>query len=400
MNDTLYLTAFRQLLAFPLRTTLTALGVVIGTMSVIIITVLGAGLSAAIDDELGGLGFQFLTVTPGEQARAGVIDDARAFDMQDVDALRRQVPGIASVSPLLSRRLFVTVMGETRRVTVSGVGPEFFRQRRFDLASGRLFDASDLLRGLPLCVVSEDFLSPDGENVPVQIGMEIRIDRAICQVVGVTKKQSVIGMAAAKDTIYVPLPFMQSRIAGDRTVSLIQIEARPDVPSDAVIKDVQTLLRERRNIRGEGQDFRIQDMNDMRQTLSRVTTLLTATLGSVALVSLLVGGIGIMNIMLVSVTERTREIGIRLAIGAMPSQILIQFIIESMMLAIIGGLSGAAIGLALSAVGCVALGVPFIVHYHTISLTVAFTAIVGLIFGILPARRAATMMPAVALRQE
>jgi len=399
MNETLYLTAFRQLLAFPLRTSLTALGVVIGTMSVIIITVLGAGLSAAIDDELGGLGFQFLTVTPGEQARAGVIDDARAFDMQDVEALRQRIPGVASVSPILSRRLFVTVLGETRRVTVSGVGPEFFRQRRFDLADGRLFYPSDVSRGLPLCVVSEDFLSAD-EDVPVQKGLEIRIDRAICNVVGVTKKQSVIGMAAAKDTIYVPLPFMQSRIAGDRTVSLIQIEARADVPADTVIKDVQTLLRERRNIRGEGQDFRIEDMNDMRLTVSRVTTLLTATLGSVALVSLLVGGIGIMNIMLVSVTERTREIGIRLAIGAMPSQILVQFMIEAMMLAIIGGVSGAIIGLAISGIGCVALGVPFIVNYPTVSLTVAFTGMVGLFFGILPARRAATMMPAVALRQE
>ncbi|WP_165772231.1 ABC transporter permease [Niveispirillum lacus] len=400
MNDTLYLTAFRQLLAFPLRTTLTALGVVIGTMSVIIITVLGDGLSAAIDDELGGLGFQFLSVTPGEQARAGVIDDARPFDMQDVDALRRQIPGVASVSPLLSRRLFVTVRGEARRVTVSGVGPEFFRQRRFDLASGRLFDSSDLSRSLPLCVVSEDFLSGDDDDVPVPTGLEIRIDRAVCHVVGVTKKQSVIGMAAGKDTIYVPLPFMQSRIAGDRTVSLIQIEARADFPAEAVIKDVQMLLRERRNIRGEGQDFRIEDMNDMRQTLSRITTLLTATLGSVALVSLLVGGIGIMNIMLVSVTERTREIGIRLAIGAMPSQILVQFMIEAMMLAIIGGLSGAVIGLAISAIGCAALGVPFIVNYQTVALTVAFTALVGLFFGILPARRAASMMPAVALRQE
>src|SRR5690606_36430018 len=239
-----------------------------------------------------------------------------------------------------------------------------------------------------------------GANDPV--GHSIRLGNVSCEVIGylVPKGQSSMG-TDQDDIVLIPLRAYQRRIAGNPNFSTIYVSARDDVATTKVQSDLEWLLRERRNIGpGQDDDFSVMDMKQLAQTMTGTTTLLTGLLGAVAAVSLLVGGIGIMNIMLVSVTERTREIGIRLAIGAMEKQVLTQFLVEAVMLSVFGGITGIVTGLALAYAAVGVLGVPFVTSPSIIFLAFAFSAIIGMVFGYFPARRAAQLNPIEALRHE
>jgi putative ABC transport system permease protein len=282
-----------------------------------------------------------------------------------------------------------------------GTDNNFFISQDWSLTSGRQFLAGELRGGRGVCIIGETVKNElFGSLDP--LGRRMRVKQVSCEVIGVldVKGESSFG-GDQDDVILMPLRTYQRRISGNTDVSQIYISARDDVDTSKVQSDTEWLLRERRNIAsGDEDDFSVRDMKQLAQTVSGTTTVLTGLLGAVAAVSLLVGGIGIMNIMLVSVTERTREIGIRLAIGALEGQVLTQFLVEAVVLSMLGGLIGIALGLGLAAILVNVLGVPFIIDLTIVVIAFGFSALVGMIFGYFPARRAAHLDPIEALRHE
>jgi putative ABC transport system permease protein len=282
-----------------------------------------------------------------------------------------------------------------------GTDNNFFISQDWSLTSGRQFLAGELRGGRGVCIIGETVKKElFGSLDP--LGRRMRVKQVSCEVIGVldVKGESSFG-GDQDDVILMPLRTFQRRISGNTDVSQIYISARDDVDTSKVQSDTEWLLRERRNIAsGDEDDFSVRDMKQLAQTVSGTTTVLTGLLGAVAAVSLLVGGIGIMNIMLVSVTERTREIGIRLAIGALEGQVLTQFLVEAVVLSMLGGVIGIALGLGLAAILVNVLHVPFIIDLGIVAIAFGFSALVGMIFGYFPARRAAHLDPIEALRHE
>jgi putative ABC transport system permease protein len=269
------------------------------------------------------------------------------------------------------------------------------------VAEGRSFSAAELVGGKPACIIGATVRSElFGARDP--LGAQIRVGRLTCQLVGVLKAkgQSSIG-TDQDDLVVMPLSTFQRRVTGNRDVSTIFVSARDGRPTILVKSQIESLMRQRRRIQpGAADDFRVRDMKEISETVRSATGVLTALLGAIAAVSLLVGGIGIMNIMLVSVTERTREIGIRLAIGARGFEVMLQFLVEAVVLSTLGGVIGTGLGLVGSILATRAMGMPFILIPEIIVVAFVFSAIVGVCFGFLPARKAARLNPIDALRHE
>ena len=391
--------AVRALRRNALRSFLTILGVVIGVGAVIALVTLGGGISNQVVSSISGLGSNLLEVIPGQLARAGGMT-AKQFTLRDVEAIETQVGGIEFVVPI-SMRVVRAVQGSTNWNTpLHGTDNGFFEAMHRTFAQGRPFSDTELRNGAPVCVLGDTVRERlFGGADP--IGETVRLDRLGCRVIGVmAPKGSALG-EDQDDAIVMPIRTFQRRVAGDDKVLAILLSADEGVPTARVQRDVEFLLRERRHIAdGEEDDFSVLDVTEIGQALATTTTLLTGFLSAIAAVSLLVGGIGIMNIMLVSVTERTREIGIRLAIGASAGQVLAQFLVESMVLSTFGGILGVAAGLGLAFGAARALDVPFVVDPAVVALAFGFSAAVGMIFGFLPARRAANLNPIEALRHE
>jgi putative ABC transport system permease protein len=290
---------------------------------------------------------------------------------------------------------------ENYNTSVTGSDNRFFDARQWTLAQGRFFQSGELSAGSAVCVIGETVRKAIfGKSKP--IGETIRLEKLSCSVVGLLASKGASTAGPDQDDIVViPLRMFQRRVSGNRDVSSMIIVAKDGVSTTKVQRDVQRLLRERRRIKpGEDDDFDVMDTKQMASTMTSVTNTLTGLLSAVAAVSLLVGGIGIMNIMLVSVTERTREIGIRLAIGAQARQVLLQFLVEAVVLSLFGGLAGIAAGLAFAAFATSMLGVPYIVDVPTVIVAFAFSALVGIVFGYFPAQRASRLNPIDALRHE
>jgi len=319
-----------------------------------------------------------------------------------VDAISEQVSGLRAVAPLNQTTATVIYGGQSHSTTVMGTTNDYFTAQDWDIASGRTFDAAEE-RGRARCILGETVRSQlFGSADP--IGQQVRVGKVSCGVIGVLAKRGQSGMGTDQDdVVIVPIKVYQRRIGGkaNANVSMILISARDGVATSKVQSDTENLLRERRKIiPGREDDFNVNDMTQIAAAMTGTTTLLTSLLGAVAAISLLVGGIGIMNIMLVSVTERTREIGIRLAIGALERQVLMQFLVEAVALSIFGGMSGILLGLGLGFGAVSLLKVPFVVSPTMIIVAFAFSAAIGMIFGYFPARRAAQLNPIDALRHE
>jgi putative ABC transport system permease protein len=291
--------------------------------------------------------------------------------------------------------------GANHESSVIGTTNDYRVAQDWDLSLGRRFQPSEDRGSQAACIIGETVRRElFGSTNPV--GQTIRVSNVSCPVVGVLAAKGQSGLGDDQDdTVIMPLKLHQRRIGGTRTISSVILSAQDGVSTAKVQSDTESLLRERRRIAiGRPDDFSVNDMSQIAAAMTGTTVLLTGLLGAVAAVSLLVGGIGIMNIMLVSVTERTREIGIRLAIGALERQVLTQFLVEAVMLSIFGGVTGILVGLAL-AFGVVSfLGVPFVASPTIILLAFAFSAAIGMVFGYFPARRAAQLNPIEALRHE
>jgi putative ABC transport system permease protein len=385
----------------PLRSFLTVLGVVVGVAAVIAMVTIGTGTTAKVTADLAKLGSNLLFVAPGQFGPGRASESARPFNARDIEAMRSQLGGVRAIAPVAQKSVRVVRGSESRNTVVTGTDNDYFVTQGWTLTAGRVFLDGELRAGRAACIVGETVRKElFGQRDP--IGQSIRIHGVSCEVIGLleVKGQSSFG-TDQDDIVIVPLRAFQRRIAGNTDVAQIYVSARDGVDTAKVQADIERLLRERRNIgRGVEDDFSVRDMKEIVQATAGATAMLTGLLGAVAAVSLLVGGIGIMNIMLVSVTERTREIGIRLAIGAVEGQVLLQFLVEAVILSLFGGLIGVVVGLALAGLGTAQLEVPFLVEPAIILIAFGFSALVGVVFGYFPARRAARLDPIEALRRE
>jgi putative ABC transport system permease protein len=384
-----------------LRSFLTVLGIIIGVGAVIAMVTIGNGTTAKVTADLAKLGSNLLFVSPGQFGPGRASSDAKPFNARDIEAMRAQLLSARAVAPVGQKSVTVIFGTESRNTVVTGTDNEYFITQDWDLKQGRTFFDGEVRAGRAACVIGQTVRDKlFGRADP--IGQNMRVKNVSCQVIGllVSKGQSNFG-TDLDDTILMPIRAFQRRIAGNTDVSRIYVSAKDGADTTKVQADIERLLRERRNITtAKEDDFSVRDMRQIAQTTAGTTAVLTGLLGAVAAISLLVGGIGVMNIMLVSVTERTREIGIRLAIGALEEQVLLQFLVEAVVLSLFGGFIGILVGLALAALATSALKVPFLVDPAIILLAFSFSAVVGIVFGYFPARRAARLDPIEALRHE
>ena len=384
-----------------LRSFLTVLGIVIGVGAVIAMVTIGNGTTTKVADDLAKLGSNLLFVRPGQFGPGRSSAEAKAFTARDVAALKAQLRGVKAVAPVAQTSGTAIVGAESRATSIIGSDNDFFISQDWPLSAGREFLGGEIRGGRAVCLIGETVRDElFGPAFP--IGQRVRVNKVSCEVIGLleAKGQSSFG-TDRDDVILMPLRTFQRRIAGNTNISTIYVSARDGVETSKVQLDIERLLRERRGITGnEDDDFSVRDMKQIAQTLTSTTAMMTALLGAVAGVSLLVGGIGIMNIMLVSVTERTREIGIRLAIGAQASQVLMQFLVEAVVLSMFGGIVGILGGLGLALLASSTMNIPFMLDWKIVIIAFAFSAAVGILFGFFPARRAARLDPIEALRHE
>jgi putative ABC transport system permease protein len=396
------LLALRAIRRNVLRSSLTVLGIVIGVAAVITMVTIGGGATAKVTADVASLGSNLLDVRPGQGPRpGGASESAAMFKMEDAEAIAREISGLAAVAPAATQTVQAISGSANWSTTVTGSSNAYLQTRNWPLASGRQFTDGDVRAGSAQCILGATVRRElFGGQDP--IGATIRLQKLSCQVIGVLAKkgQTSFGMDQ-DDMILVPLRMVQRRIAGNLGVSMISVSARDGVSTEKVQRDIERLLRERRRITpGKDDDFHVRNMQQLISTLAGTTRILTGLLGAVGAVSLLVGGIGIMNIMLVSVTERTREIGIRLAIGALEREVLMQFLVEAGVLSSFGGVIGVLLGLAAAGAGTTVLEVPFAFNPNIVAIAFAFSAMVGIAFGYFPARQAARLDPIEALRHE
>jgi len=375
---------------------------VIGVGAVIAMVTLGSGATAKVHADISGLGTNMLQIRPGQGMRGGGTRSAAPmFKYSDVEAVRNQIGGVFAVAPFATQATQAIFGNINWSTVVIGTSDEYLVIRDWNIATGRGFTAGEQRAGSSVCMLGNTvYKTLFGSQSALD--QFIRLQNLSCRVVGVlgAKGQSSFG-TDQDDFVLLPLRTLQRRIAGNTDINGILVSAREGVSTTKVKADLEQLFRERRHItKGKDDDFHVMDMQELVSTLTSTTQVLTTLLGAVAAISLLVGGIGIMNIMLVSVTERTREIGIRLAVGALERDVLTQFLIEAVVLACLGGLFGVVIGLAMGALGARVLGVPFVFRPGVVLLAFAFSAGVGIVFGFFPARRAARMNPIEALRYE
>lgn len=396
------LLAVREIRRNLMRSFLTVLGIVIGVSAVITMVTLGNGATRAVSDQIASLGSNLLIIRPGQHLGPGRdAAGAAAFRVADVEALRSQVPGLAAVVPVSSRSVTLVAMSRNWSSGVTGTSREWFAAGKWQVAAGRIFNEAEERAGAAVCVIG-DTLRRELFGGQDPVGRQIRVKQFSCEVIGLlaSKGQSTMGNDQ-DDLVAMPLRTVQRRLTGSVDVGSLMISVHDDAAMDAAKEQITWLMRERRHIGpGDNDDFSVMDTRQIAETLSGTTRVMTGLLGAVAAVSLLVGGIGIMNIMLVSVTERTREIGIRLAIGALEREVLLQFLVEAVALASLGGLAGVVLATLASMGGAALMHVPYLFNPGINLLSFGFSAGIGVVFGYVPARRAARLDPIEALRHE
>jgi putative ABC transport system permease protein len=404
MLYSVFMLALRSVQRNLLRSFLTILGIVIGVSAVITMVTLGNGATAAIEAKITSLGANLLMVSPGQRiGGGGGGGGVPQFTEADAEAVATQIGGVAEVAPQSRASATVVANGRNWATSVSGTTNAWFSAGNWELASGRFFTAEEHSAGAAVCIVGETVRRELWGGVPGSTGLgeQLRIRQFSCQVVGILAPKGQGGMGDQDDGVIVPLHTLQRRVTGSRRVNFLIVAMQEGADSAPLKASLRQLLRERRKLAaGDDDNFNIFDTQQLADTLSSTMGVLTDLLGAVAAVSLLVGGIGIMNIMLVSVTERTREIGLRLAVGAVEREVLLQFLIEAVVLSALGGLVGVLLATVASWGGARLMAVPYVFDPVINGVALVFSAAIGMVFGYLPARRAAQMDPIEALRHE
>ncbi len=388
-----------------LRSFLTTLGVVIGVSAVITMVTLGNGATQAVQMQISSLGSNLLQVRPGQRlGPGGGAGGAPAFKEADAQAVLAQIGGVAAAAPEGRTGATVVANGRNWATTVTGSDNAWLEVGNWRLGAGRLFEDEELRAGAAVCIIGETvrreiYGARSAEQV---LGERLRIKQFSCSVVGVLSSKGQAAMGADQDdTVLLPLRTLQRRVTGNQRVNTLLVSMQGGSDSTRLKASLRELLRERRKLaEADDDNFNILDTQQLAETLSGTTKVMTTLLGAVAAVSLLVGGIGIMNIMLVSVTERTREIGLRLAIGALEREVLLQFLIEAVTLAALGGLIGVIVATGASLGLAQVMDVPYLFNPSINLLSFVFSAGIGVLFGYFPARRAARLDPIEALRHE
>ena len=384
-----------------MRSFLTILGIVIGVSAVITMVTLGNGATLAVQNQISGLGTNLLQVRPGQRMGPGGGGSALAFKESDAEAVASQIGGIAAVAPEARTNATLVASGRNWSSNVIGSTNDWLVTGNWKLASGREFSEAELRGGAAVCLIGETVRRELFAGQAV-LGAQLRVKQISCEIIGLlaSKGQGAFGNDQ-DDMVLLPIRTLQRRITGNNRVNTLLVSMQDGSDPARVTAGITQLLRERRKLSSTDEDnFNVLDTKQLADTLSGTTKVLTMLLGAVAAVSLLVGGIGIMNIMLVSVTERTREIGLRLAIGALEREVLLQFLIEAVVLAALGGLIGIVIATAASFGLASLMEVPYSFNLAVNVMSFVFSAAIGVVFGYFPAQRAARMDPIDALRHE
>ncbi|MCF7675357.1 MAG: ABC transporter permease [Akkermansiaceae bacterium] len=396
------LIALREIRRNLTRSFLTVLGIVIGVAAVVTMVTLGRGATEQVKQQISKMGSNLLILRPGQSRH---FQGASQFGLDDVKAVREQVRGIREVAPFVSTNVPAVYQENERATDIQGTTANYFAIANWELALGRYFTDEEVADGAPVAVIGETIRKElFGPGVD-PIGCKIRLKSTAVVVIGLTVEKGQGGWGDDyDDNIITPYTMVQRRLTGRKSehyISQMMIAGEDGYPSVNIVADINALMRERRNLTGnEEDDFNVFDSLQLAEVISSSTKVMTSLLGAVAGVSLLVGGIGIMNIMLVSVTERTREIGIRLAIGARAREVLLQFLVEAVTLSCVGGVSGILLAYGLCVWLAEIVGAPFMFDPKINLVAFVFSAAIGIIFGFMPARRAAALDPIDALRHE
>ena len=397
------LIAIKEIRRNILRSILTILGIVIGVASVIAMVMIGDGTTANVTANIEKLGSNMLNVRVGQEKRGAPRDDnsAKPFKIEDITAIKNEVSNLKGVTAENSGMANVVFGNKSNSSLIVGTTNDYFIIKDWEVEQGRIFEEGELSSGKSVCILGTTVVKNlFGDENP--IGATIRIKNFPCSVIGVLSSKGASSFGRDQDEVVItPLKMYQRKIQGNLDVSSIIVSVMEEKYIEDAKEQIISLMQDRRAVKvGESDNFHIRDMKDILNTMTSTTKMLTYLLGSIAAISLLVGGIGIMNIMLVSVTERTREIGIRLAIGAMQSEVLLQFLIEAIVLSTWGGIIGIFLGLGVGYGVVQIFELPYIINTQIILISFIFSTLIGVVFGYFPARKAARLNPIDALRYE
>ncbi|GGD65725.1 ABC transporter permease [Croceicoccus mobilis] len=401
MLGTIVFVSLRSIKRHALRSLLTMLGIVIGVAAVVTMVTLGRATTAAVTDQIASLGSNILQVSPGSGSGRGGGSAPRQFDNADITAIAEQVSGVKAVAPLTTTSATAIYEGANWSTRITGSTNQYFAIQPWPLEQGRLFNAQEESAGKSVCLIGTTVRDEVFRAVD-PMGKRFRVGDVSCDVIGVLSTKGQGGFGNDQDDIVImPVKTVQRRFLGSTDIHTIVIGIDDSFSTEAVKTTLTNVLRARRHLsEGEDEDFNIFDTKQITDTVTETTGMLTAIVAAIAAISLVVGGIGIMNIMLVSVTERTREIGIRLAIGAIAGEVLMQFLVEAVVLSCIGGLLGLALAQLVIALAIPLMGLPWVFDLPINVAAFLISGAIGIVFGYFPARRAANLNPIDALRYE
>jgi putative ABC transport system permease protein len=395
------LLALREIRRHLLRSILTVLGIVIGVGAVVTMVTVGNGVTASVRAQIASLGANTLIVVPNAGPRQAGSASPPPFANEDVVAMREQVGGIDGAAGQANSSVTATADGIDWKTTVTGTSNDGLRIQAMSVTSGRIFTPDEETAGKSVCIIGETIRKNLFANVD-PLARELRVGNVSCPIIGVLKERGQAGMGNDQDdVVLMPLPAVQRQFLGTTDIYWIVVGVNPRYDNTAVTADLVGLLRERRHLApGQDDDFRVIDMKQISDTVSGTLKVMTALVAAIASISLIVGGIGIVNIMLVSVTERTREIGIRLAIGALAREVRLQFLTEAVVLCSLGGVIGILVSFGLSILLTRIMSVEFVFDPLINLGSLLFSSFLGILFGYVPAQRAAALNPIDALRHE